>query len=62
METEAIHGEEARRVLADLAVLNRDYLGVPLHQIGGITSVLTRVGGRIVYGSGPYVALEEKPR
>ena len=48
--------------LADLAVLNRDYLGVPLHQIGNIASVLTMVGGRIVYAVGPYAALEEKPR
>lgn len=55
-------GALATGQLADLAVLNRDYLGVPLHQIGGITSVLTMVGGRIVYGSGPYVTLEEKPR
>jgi predicted amidohydrolase YtcJ len=48
--------------LADLAVLNRDYLGVPLHQIGNIASVLTMVGGRIVYAVCPYAALEEKPR
>jgi predicted amidohydrolase YtcJ len=48
--------------LADLAVLNRDYLGAPLNQIGGITSVLTMVGGRIVYAVGPYAALEEKQR
>ena len=48
--------------LADLAVLNRDYLGVPLNQISGIASVLTMVGGRIVYAVGPYAALEEKQR
>jgi predicted amidohydrolase YtcJ len=48
--------------LADLAILNRDYLGVPLNQISGIASVLTMVGGRIVYAVGPYAALEEKQR
>ena len=48
--------------LADLAVLDRDYLSVPLEQIGGTVSLLTMVGGRIVYADGPYVALEEQPR
>jgi len=47
---------------ADIAVLNRDYLSVPLEQIGGIVSLLTMVGGQIVYADGPYAALEEKPR
>ncbi len=48
--------------LADLAVLSRDYLDVPVNQIGGIVSLLTLVGGRIVYADGPFSALEEKPR
>ncbi len=48
--------------LADLAVLNRDYLSVPIEHIGGTLSLLTMVGGRIVYADGPYAALEEKPR
>lgn len=48
--------------LADLAVLSRDYLTVPLEQVGSIVSLLTMVGGRIVYADGPYTALEEKPR
>ena len=34
---------------ADLAVIDRDYLTVPAEQIKDITSVLTMVGGRIVY-------------
>lgn len=59
---ETSRGALAVGQLADLAVLNRDYLGAPLNQIGGITSVLTMVGGRIVYAVGPYAALEEKPR
>ncbi|NBR30040.1 MAG: amidohydrolase, partial [Betaproteobacteria bacterium] len=48
--------------LADLAVLDRDYLGVPVDQIARTTSLLTMVGGRIVYADGPFAALEENPR
>jgi hypothetical protein len=48
--------------LADLAVLDRDFLDVPVDQIGRAVSLLTMVGGRIVYAGGPYTALEEKPR
>ncbi len=47
---------------ADLAVLSRDYLTVPIEQIGDTVSLLTMVGGHIVYASAPYAALEEKPR
>ena len=35
--------------LADLVVLDRDYLTVPADQIKGIKSVMTIVGGRVVY-------------
>jgi predicted amidohydrolase YtcJ len=44
--------------LADLAVLSKDYMTVPVDQIGGIESVLTMVGGRIVYAAGPFRSLE----
>lgn len=37
--------------LADLLVLDRDYLSVPVEQIKNIKPVMTVVGGRIVYGS-----------
>jgi predicted amidohydrolase YtcJ len=40
--------------LADLAVLTKDYTTVPVDQIGGIESLLTMVGGKIVYAAGPY--------
>jgi predicted amidohydrolase YtcJ len=40
--------------LADLAVLSKDYMTVPVDQIGGIESLLTMVGGKIVYAAGPY--------
>jgi predicted amidohydrolase YtcJ len=46
--------------LADLAVLTKDYLTAPTDEIGGIESLLTMVGGRIVYAAGPYAQLEEK--
>lgn len=38
--------------LADLVVLDRDYLTVPADQIKDITSVMTIVGGRIAYDAG----------
>lgn len=37
--------------LADLAVLSADYLRVPEDEIGGIESVLTVVGGRVVHAA-----------
>jgi len=46
--------------LADLAVLTKDYMTVPTAEIGGIESLLTMVGGRIVYGAGPYATFEER--
>ena len=46
--------------LADLAVLSRDYLTVPVDQIGGTVSLLTMVGGRIVYADGPFASQEDK--
>ena len=44
--------------LADLAVLSKDYMTVPLDEIGSIESLLTMVGGKIVYAAGPYARLE----
>jgi len=43
---------------ADLAVLTKDYMSVPVDQIGGIESLLTMVGGKVVYAAGPYKALD----
>ena len=40
--------------LADLAVLSADYMTVPEDQIKNLTSVLTIVGGNVVYGDGPF--------
>jgi len=44
---------------ADLAVLTKDYMTVPADQIASIESLLTMVGGKIVYASGPYAKLEQ---
>jgi hypothetical protein len=46
--------------LADLAVLSKDYLTVPVDQVSSIESLLTMVGGRVVYAAGPFQALEEQ--
>ena len=40
--------------LADLAVLNRDYLTVSVDEIAALDSWLTMAGGRVVYADGPY--------
>ncbi len=45
--------------LADLAVLSADYMTVPVEQIGRIESLLTMVGGRVVYAAGPFKTLED---
>src|SRR5216683_2651671 len=46
------------RKLADLAVLSKDYMTVPLDQIESVKSLLKMVGGKIVYAAGPYARLE----
>jgi len=58
---EARRGVLAPGRLADLAVLSKDFLSVPVKEIGDIDSLLTMVGGRIVYAAGPYEALEAPP-
>jgi predicted amidohydrolase YtcJ len=59
------HDEDARGTLsvgrlADLAVLTKDFVTAPTNDIGGIESLLTMVGGRIVYAAAPFASLEEK--
>jgi predicted amidohydrolase YtcJ len=46
--------------LADLAVLSQDYLTVPVENIGSTTSLLTVVGGRVVYAAAPFAALDPR--
>jgi predicted amidohydrolase YtcJ len=45
---------------ADLAVLSADYLTVPEEQIHSLESVLTMVGGRVVYAAGAFTQLQKK--
>ena len=58
--------EEARKgsievgKLADLAVLNADYLTVSEDAIPKIESLLTIVGGRAVYAAGPFAQLQRQ--
>ena len=47
--------------LADLAVLSADYFSVPEEEIKGIESVLTLVGGKVVYGAGEFAGLAPPP-
>jgi len=46
--------------VADLAVLSADYLTIPEEQIPALESILTIVGGRVVYTAGPYSRIERK--
>jgi predicted amidohydrolase YtcJ len=54
-------GSIAPGQLADLAVLSADYFAVPEEQIKQLESVLTIVGGRVVYGSGDFTHLSPAP-
>jgi predicted amidohydrolase YtcJ len=57
---EARRGSLAVGQFADLAVLSKDYFSVPTDEIGSITSLLTMVGGRIVFSAGPFSNLEDR--
>ncbi|MER6915992.1 amidohydrolase [Streptomyces sp. NPDC000594] len=46
--------------LGDLTVLTEDYFSVPEPEIVGIESLLTVVGGRVVYAAGEYEGLDEE--
>jgi predicted amidohydrolase YtcJ len=47
--------------LADLSALSEDYFSVPEERIKQIESVLTIVGGKVVYGAGEFAALAPPP-
>ena len=40
--------------LADVAVLSKDYMTVPVGEVHTIESLLTMVGGKVVYAAGPF--------
>ena len=45
--------------LADFAVLSEDYMSVPVERIGALRSLLTVVGGRVVFAAAPFEGMEE---
>jgi hypothetical protein len=45
--------------LADLVVLNGDYLSVPEERIPALESLLTMIGGRVVYAAGPFARFQQ---
>src|SRR5208337_1020215 len=47
--------------LADLSVVSADYFSIPEEQIKHLESVLTLVGGRIVFGAGEFEQLGPPP-
>jgi predicted amidohydrolase YtcJ len=59
---EAKRGSLAAGKLADLAVLTKDYMTVPVEEVGGIESLLTMVGGKVVYAAGPFAQFEDKSK
>lgn len=48
--------------LADLIVPDRDYFSCREEEIADLTSDLTLVGGKVVYGSGDFARFDESPR
>lgn len=56
-----VKGSIKQGQFADLAVLDCDFFTVPDESIKGIESVLTLVGGKIVYGSGEFENFSPPP-
>lgn len=56
-DAQAEMGRVAPGYLADFALLDRDYFSVPEEEIRHVTSALTVLGGRVVFGAGDYGAL-----
>ena len=54
-------GSLAPGQLADLSVLSADYFSIPAEQIKHLESVLTIVGGRVVFGAGEFEHLGPPP-
>ena len=47
--------------LADLVLLSRDYFSIPVDEVRDLESLLTMVGGKVVYAAGPYSRLDAPP-
>ena len=58
---EGTKGSLAAGQLADCAILSGDYFEIPEEEIKGLESVLTIVGGRVVYAKGEFSKLGPKP-
>ena len=54
---DAQRGEIKPGYLADLAVLDQDFLTMPDNQIHSLRSLLTLVGGQVMHATGPYAQL-----
>lgn len=46
---------------ADMLVPSKDYFGIPQDEISFLTSHLTVVGGKVVFGDGDFASLDENP-
>jgi predicted amidohydrolase YtcJ len=57
-QEESVKGRIAPGQLADFCVLSEDYFSVPEERIDEIVSVLTVVGGRVVYAAKPFDRLD----
>jgi predicted amidohydrolase YtcJ len=57
MDTQSEMGVIASGNLADFAVLDRDYFAVPDDQIKSVSSVLTIMNGKVVFGAQEYSGL-----
>jgi predicted amidohydrolase YtcJ len=58
---EGLRGRIQAGQLADFIVPSSDYFAVPEDHIAFLTSDLTVVGGRVVYGAGDFAALDNNP-
>jgi len=58
---EGLRGRIQAGQLADFIVPSSDYFAVPEDQIAFLTSDLTVVGGRVVYGAGDFAPLDDNP-
>ena len=55
-----VKGHLREGYFADLAILSDDFFSVPDDDISHIESVLTLVGGNVVYAAGPFEGLDPR--
>jgi predicted amidohydrolase YtcJ len=61
IKEDATKGKLKKGYFADLVILDKDYFSVPDNDIDSITSLLTIVNGKIVYGSNEYKSVSPAP-